>query len=492
MSASAAALGVIAFLAQVDEIGLLRVDPIAPGAPVSLEVHSQSIAGSDVLLALTKADEKIGKSIGKKVVRFAFGFDHDGDGHDEILVATESTTVAGRPLTVKIFRAPSSPSGDLGAPIASLKTGALKLDGPDRVVAMCAIEFDGDARDELCVVRGIGPPMNEQRLEVFDVPTGKNKKLGALLASDWTFGPAGAECFAITAADIDLDERDELFVLRRDASGNESLDRVAPPSYPIGEAESKGGDPSISASDGARIEAAFAIHRDGPMSFDLALLRRAIDGSARLDLHTAPSLGGGELAPPFASEVTLDATGSGDAIVGAFAVEHDARPPWADFEGAINAFFRVAYPDSNGQIVTSWIGPVPGLVGSVTPPSKLSFDIPPSMGGSANTVVTDWSIGAEAIFAWNSLRLDVTKPTGIALPGTWVLVTLPSVTIEAVSTVKNRLRYVNPGGPIAGTPCGELQMLNPNPSSYQGPPGPPTEPQIIVIALVMEFYLEKP
>lgn len=498
MSAAIVTTFVLSILGRTDEIGLLRVDPAAPGAPLALELYSQSVSGADALQALTKFDPKIGKTAGKKVVRHAFGFDHDGDGHDEILVATEATTLPGRPLIVKIHRAPASPTGDLGAPIASLKSGAFKLEGPDRVIALCAIEFDDDARDELCVIRGGEPPMSGQRLEVYDFPTGKNKKLGGLLASDWTFGAPGAECVALAAADSDLDGRDELLVLRRAAGGNESLELVAPPAYPIGEAATLAADASITAADAAPIEAAFAIRRNGPLEYQLALLRRSHDGQARLDIHPGVSASSPELLAPIASEGPLDGEGIGDRIAGAFVVEHDQKLPWDDFVGPVNAFFRIVYPIGEDEFVSTWVGPVPGLLGEIVSSNEIEFGTGDPTVESVTGTAESWDVGSTVSFEpWNLLRLDVTKPVGTLLVGQWIELTLLSSTIESASVTKKRLRYSNPGVPTDGLQCGLVWQNIELPTSYSGPgmggDGPPAPPPTSeAIATVMEFYLEKP
>lgn len=491
---SFASLLVTLSFAQIDEVGLLRVDPLGKNSPVGIELYSQSIGGSDALSALTKSDSKIGKLLGKKVVWTAFGFDYSGDGNDEILIATEATTDPVRPLSIKVHPAPMSPGGDLGAPIATLKTGSFALAGYGRVVAMCAIDFDQDSRDELCVVRAPMPPIFEHRLEIFDFPTGSNKKIGALLASDWTFGSLVEDVVAVSAADANYDGIDELVVLRRDSSANESIEVIAPPKFPIGESTTLTSDTTILAPDFAPIEAAVAFQRNGPLGFQIGLLRRGADGAARLDVH-ALAAGGGGIGAPIATEGPLDGSGVGLPIVGLLSIRHDQKLPWVDFEGPLNAHFHVAYPNANGQIVSSWIGPIAGFEGTVTATTILDIDSEASSWGPASATVANWSLGSTVTFSpWHILQLDITKSTGIASPGQWLVVTLPSATIEWANATKKRLRYTNPGGPTTGAPIGELQMFADPPSGYQGPGGggPPTGPQLIAIASVMEFYLEKP
>lgn len=481
--------------AQIDEVGLLRVDPLGKNSPVGIELYSQSIGGSDALAVLTKSDPKIGKLLGKKVVSTAFGFDYTGDGNDEILVATEATTDPARPLSIKVHYAPKSPNGDLGAPVATLKAGTFALAGFGRVVAMCAIDFDQDSRDELCVVRAPMPPIFEHRLEIFDFPTGSNKKIGALLASDWTFGSVADVVISVCAADANYDGIDELVVIRRDSSANESLEVIAPPKFPIGESTTVASDPAILATDLAPIESAVAFQRNGPLGFQIALLRRGTDGAARLDVHALAATSNGGIGAPIATEGPLDGEGVGLPVVGLLSVRHDQKLPWADFEGPQNAYFHVAYPNANDEIVSSWIGPIAGFEATVTGASILDIDSDASSWGPASSTVANWSIGSTVTFSWGHiLQLDVTKATGIALPGQWVVVTLPSATIEWANATKKRLRYTNPGGPTNGAPIGELQMFVDPPSGYQGPSGggPPTGPQIVAIASVMEFYLEKP
>jgi hypothetical protein len=479
------------FLGQIDEIGLLRVDPLVTKAPVSLELYKQSISGFDAFQALTTADKKIGKSTGKKVVRFVVGFDYAGDGQDELLVATELATDPARRLAVKIYSPPKSQNGDLGKPLASLATGQLAMAGVDRIVALSAVDFDADGRDELAVVRGTGP-VAQQRLEIFDFPTGMNQQLGAALVSDWTFGPTNSPCFAVTAGDVDLDGADEIMVLRREFGGSDSLSIVRLPLYPIGESELIAADFTIGAPDGAALDTAFAIQRNGPIGSQIAMLRRPSGGAARLDIHTLPTSLNGNLSPPIASKGPLDGDGIGNPVVSAFAAEHDQKLPWTDFEGPVNAYFHLAYPNTSGEIVSSWIGPVKGLVGTATPPNKLEFDSAASQWGPAVASIPNWSAGSLVGFdAWHILRLDITAPTGIAAPGQWLRFTMPSAIIEANGPTKNRLRYTNPGGPLAGVPMGNLEMFG-DPPDEDPPQGPIAGPPVIPIAAVMEFYLEKP
>jgi hypothetical protein len=469
-------------LAQIDEIGLVRVDPNANGSPAAVEIRPLATSGTDLFGDPTKGDPKIGKTVGKKVVRFVFGFDYTGDGVDEIAIASEVTSDSTRPLILKIYNAPKNQNGDLGKPIASLKKGQLKLAGADRVVAMCALKFDADARDELAVVRI--PSFGEERLEIFDFPSGTNKVLLPAIASDWTFGPAGEDNFAIASGDADADGKEDVLALRHVAGQQDALSIWKSPTFPISEATLLASDSTIDAADAAPIESAFAVQRNGPVSFQLALLRRGSDGAARLDLHTLPESIGGSLSQPIASEGPLDTVVAANPVRAAFALERDQKLPWEDFEGPLRAYFHVAYPNSEDEIVSSWIGPIPGIVGDGTTTFGLEFEtVLPSL-GTALATVPNWNVGTNLSIdlGFNTLQLEIANATGIAQPGWRVLFTLTNLTkIEAASATKKRLRYTNPTGVLNGTPCGELQFPDvTDPSGYSA------------AAAVMEYYFEKP
>jgi hypothetical protein len=466
-------------VAQVDEIGLLRVDPEGKNYPLGLELYSLTTSGFGVLEDPTKSDPKIGKLQGKKVVRFAFGADYTGDGHDELVIATELTTESTRPLEVKIFKAPATQNGDLGKPLASWKSGALKMAGANRVVAMGAIDLDGDKKDEIMVVRV--PSAGEERLEIFKAPKGLGKGTGQAVVSDWSFGPAGEDNYAIFSGDADADGKDDIVALRRVAGGPDRLTIWKPPITTIAESELLFSDLAVDAPDSAIIVSAFAVQRLGPVFFQLGFLREADDGTTRLDLHSLPAGIGGDIGTAIASEGPLDGIGVGDPIFAALCVKHDQKLPWADLEGALSVSFRIAYP-KDGNIVDEWIGPFPGVIGDGDTTFGLELDtIAPSL-GTAKATVTSWDPGANVGFdlAWNTLQIEVLAAKGIALPGWHFLFTFQSGTKIETSGTKKRLRYTNPGG-VNGTPCGELLFPD-----DQRPGG------FGAAASVLEYVVEKP
>lgn len=480
MIAASSTLIAALFVAQIDEIGLLRVDPAGKNSPLGLEVYSLATSGFGVLEAPTKSDPKVGKILGKKVVRFAFGADYTGDGNDELVIATELTTDSTRPLEVKIFKAPATPNGDLGKPLASWKSGAIKMAGANRVVAMGAIDLDGDKKDEIMLARV--PSVGEERLEIFKAPKGTGKGTGQVLVSDWTFGPAGEDNYALCSGDADADGKEDIVALRRVAGGPDRLTIWKPPITVIAESELLLSDLAIDAPDSATIVSAFAAQRLGPVSFQLGLLRRAGDGTTRLDLHALPSAIGGDIGAPIASEGPLDGAGVDDPIFTALCVKHDQPLPWADFEGPLNVSFHIAYP-KDGNIVDEWIGPFPGILGDGDALFGLTLGtIAPHL-GTAEATVSGWNPGSTAAFdlGWNTLQIEVLAAKGIALPGWHFLFTFQIGSVIELAGSKKRLRFTNSGGPILGIPIGELRFPDPQ---HQG--------SFLAAASVMEYLVEKP
>ncbi len=470
---------------QIDELGIVRIDPAAKGVPAGLELYSLSGSGFGVFEGATRSDPKIGKTTGKKVVRFVFGADTTGDGVDEVVIATERTAENSRPLEVKIYAAPKVPNGDLGKPLASLKKGALKMAGVNRVLCMSAGDWDADGKDELMVVRV--PSFGEERLEIFRMPVGANKPLGAVLASDWTFGPPGEDNVAICCGDADADGKDDIVSVRRALGGPDRLFVQRMPIVPIAEGELLGSDASIDAPDGATLVSMFAIQKSGPIGFQLGFLRRdltTLGNPSRIDVFGLPASAGGDIGAPLATQGPLDGESVGDPVYAALSVRHNQPLPWAGFEGVLKVYLHVAYPiDVNGvpTIVDSWMNPLAEISGDGNTTWGLELKaIAPSL-GTAKATVSAWTAGSNVSIDpyWNTVQLEIKTANYPAAAGERALFTFQQGTVIEQAGSKLRLRYTNPGGPINGTPIGEVQFYDNDNGVWDAR------------ASIMEYYVEK-
>jgi hypothetical protein len=396
-------LGVAPAIAQVDEIGLLRVDPGGKNTPLSLEVHAVATSGPDAIEDAAKIDPKVGKLEGKKVLRFAFGADVDGDGKDEVVLVTEKLNEKDRPLELKVHEMfpGTSGSGDLGKPIASLKLGALKLGGSYRVENLAAGDYDGDGTDELMVIRV--PPLGDKWVEFYAFPSKVGAtKVGKVKASDWTFVPRTDLVVALGAADRDADGRDEIALLLRDFGGVDRLVLHSTPSFPVGEAGPPlASDVAVNPADGAINVAMVPLARSGPIGFQLAFLRRASDDTHRLDVHDLPATVAGEIGAPLASQAGLDAGGA-DPVHSMLALRQHQEVPWTDFEGPLRAWYLAAWQTSTGEIVSQWIGPFQGFVGDGHPGMSFDLTYPDDAGVSIVANMTGWEVGDFALWQTTS------------------------------------------------------------------------------------------
>ncbi len=465
-------------LGQIDEYGLLRLDPLGKGVPVGLEIYSQANGGLGVIGTQSAGDIKIGKSTGKKIVRYVFGADATGDGIDEIVVVTEYATEANRPVDLKVYKAPTILNGDLGQPLFSYKKGALAMGGSLPLKAIGAIDLDGDKKDEIAVVRGSGA--TQERLEIFKMPKGLNKGLGQAISSDWAFATATEDNYALFSLDYDSDGKEEIVALKHQAGGQDGVFVYKPPLVQIAIATLVLSDTTINAQDGATIVSAFPIQRSGPVGFQMGLLRKAPDGTSRIDIQNLPPSVGGDIGAVAATTGALDGVGVDDPVYLAFCRRHFAPLPWADFEGTLAVSLHCAYPDGQGGFAESWIGPFPVLKGDGNTTFGLHVDaISPGLGFTFAVMNGGWGLGNTAGFqaGANTVQFDLTAQNGIAKAGDRVLVTFQSSTVITAGNPKI-LRYTNPGGPINGIPVGELQI-----PSQQAPND--------LRASIMEYFIQK-
>lgn len=463
-------------LAQVDEIAILREQDSVKNVGISLELRAQDTAAGGVLGNVTKSDPKIGKKLGKKQMRFCFGLDWNGDGHDEIAIVNGFPNEEFQPLELSIYTAPKSLGGNLGAPVASWKKGVIKGAGFDRVVAMGSIDFDGDKKDEIMFVRAMA--IGEERLEIYKAPKAKSKGLGVVLASDWTFGPALEDNFALGSGDVDADGKQDILCVRHVQGGPDKLSIHKAPIAAISEATVLRSDDSITAADGASILTAFAIQRTSPVGFQIGFLRRDASNLVRVDVHNAPSTVGGDIGSVVATEGPLSGDGLQAPVFNALVIQHAQPLPWADLEGALNAYYHVAYNDGQSNIVDEWIGPYSGFSGDGDAQNGLSISVP--SGQVLVAGVSGWTAGSSVgypAFPGNTAQFLTTKSSGVSQAGDSIIVTYPTSKIDTLNG-KKIVRYTSLGTPQNFFPIGEVQI-----------PGAPMGQDLR--ASIMEYYFTK-
>jgi hypothetical protein len=466
MSALGTTLGLTVLCFTGNEIGVVRVDATVSASPVSVEFLSTASGGAGFLGATVAEIPKIGKAGGKKPIRYVFACDWDGDGEHEVVVVRERIADPKRRLEVKAYRAPGNADTKLGKLVGSLDSKLLTATGFSRVTALGAFDRNGDGKDELVVVRAAGA--GEQRLEIYAIPDGKDKPLAAPVASDWTFGLLSDEIIALDRAPSTTASGENLVVVIR--TPNEARVRILKsPSGAIAESVVLASDESFVAADGAVVEDAFTYSSSSGNPSRLALLIRAADGSARLDSFALPTSSVGDLGPVLASDPALDTPGVTDPLLEVFSIAREkvaTSEPWKDLVGSLSAWFHCAYPDGAGGFTSSWIGPIPAwpsqfigpdtirLIGAYPNPFGASVDVDifvPSFVSGATIPFGEWAIDPR--------NLAVPSDTGIAQAGDRCVFNLPGgLKIGADPAGKLRFQYTNPGGPVFGTPIGELQF----------------------------------
>lgn len=461
---------------QIDEIAILREQDSVKNVGISLEVLAQDTAAGGFLGNVTKSDQKIGKKLGKKQMRYCFGLDWNGDGHDEIAIVNVFPNEEFQPLELSIYTAPKSLGGNLGAPLASWKKGAIKGAGFDRVVAMGSIDFDGDKKDEIMFVRAMA--IGEERLEIYKAPKAKSKGLGVVLASDWTFGPALEDNFALGSGDVDADGKEDILCVRHVQGGPDKLSIHKAPIAAITEAALLRSDESIAAADGATILNAFPIQLTSSVGFHIGLVRRDASNLVRIDIHAAPNAIGGDIGTVLATEGPLSGDGVQAPVFNALVIHHAQPLPWADLEGALNAYYHIAYLGSDSSIVDEWIGPYPGFSGDGDAQNGLTISVP--SGQVLVAGVSGWTTGSSVgypAFPGNTAQFLTTKSSGVSQVGDLIIVTYPTSKIDTLNG-KKIVRYTSPGTPQNFFPIGEVQI-----------PGAPMGQDLR--ASIMEYYFTK-
>lgn len=441
-----------------DEIGLLRFDSAGAKEPLKFYAHPLVATGADLIGQPTESDLKMGKQGGKKPVRFTCGADIDGDGQDEVVLVTSRSGKPGQPLDLKIYKAPASLFGNLGAPLATAKKGELgNFEGDKRVVCIGAVDVDGDKRDELAVVKQ--SLSGFQFIEIRKLPAPQGKSLGPVIASDFTFGQASVdETIAVFGLDLEPDGTGELGVIRRGVTGNERLLMFEPPPTLFGET----GDPvrsdgTINAADGATVLLASPLHTAGPALPQFVLLRRDAAGALRLDVHGVPAAVNGEIGPAIASDSTLGVVDPAlEPVLSAFTLAHDVPLPWEPFNGPIKVSIRIGYKDSAGNIVFEWVGPFSGPIGVAGVGQSIAITFPGSTLGDEVMpgLVQSWTAGSIVFFNSSGIAAQdfvADHDQSVVKKGDRIVATYPK---GKLVTVDGRFAI---DGDLGGTPIGEVQ-----------------------------------
>lgn len=212
------------FLAQsADELAIVRYDLLKPQKKAGVFVSSlfgekPTVFASDP--SFTAID-------GERRASHLFGIDLDGDRVDEFAVIRERMTGKGR-YTMAIHAVPAKLVDDVSAPVEKLKANALGSRAEfGEIVDADGIDLDGDFQDELMLMRRVESGL--QRLEIFETPKA-GADLGPPLASYLDLGAAPLETVLhVVAIDIDGDAREEIALVKSDTLGTITVEVIPAP-----------------------------------------------------------------------------------------------------------------------------------------------------------------------------------------------------------------------------------------------------------------------
>ncbi|MBW2072031.1 MAG: S8 family serine peptidase [Deltaproteobacteria bacterium] len=193
---------------------------------------------------------------------------------------------------LKIYNLPPTVGGNTGPPIAS--DNWLRKN----VVAIAALNYDADPQDELAVVTSRAD--EGFKLFIYDLPATVGGNTGPPIASDnWL----GKNVVAIAALNYDGDPQDELAVVTHNADDCFQLLIYDPPATVGG---NTGPPIASDDCLGQNIIDIAAVNYDADPQDELAVVTHNADGCFQLLIYDPPATVGGNTGPPIASDDCLE------------------------------------------------------------------------------------------------------------------------------------------------------------------------------------------
>ncbi len=408
------------------DLALIRVNPDHPSGALWLNAHVESQLASDMVGALRASDNTFFKATGNKPLRFVFAAEWDGLGGSELVAIREKRKTANHDLDLRVLRAPKSTSGSTTL-LASAKAGAVGgMVGQGRVIAAGAIDYDGNFKDELLLVREW--TNGDRFLEIRKLPGGKNKTLGLPVATDPTFGSAAdGEIVSVFGADADGDFHDEIVVVYRRPGEPDRLEVREAPTAPGGETGPVTlSCTDVSPADGAVNVGVSRIHFQGSTADRFLFVRRDAANDDRIEVFSPPTtVGAPSLGASIASDTSLGISGFHVPVFAAFGFESSADAPWLSFAGPWDLYLRLTFQNSNHEIVEEWAGPFSGFNGNT--PANLALKLTFPAGPALDVALTSFDDGAPtdtgADPAFQSLGFYSTVSSSVVRPNDYTLVT---------------------------------------------------------------------
>ncbi|MBI4879076.1 MAG: hypothetical protein HY812_05365 [Planctomycetes bacterium] len=446
-----------------DDVVLIRIDPDKAQKQLWVDVHRPSTEAGKIYGTLDASDHKFEKAGGKKPVRHVFAAQWDGAGLEELVVVREHKKKADRRLELRVYGWPAVVGGNTGAVLAKSSGADLgSAAGDGRIVALGPIDADGDHKDEVMVVREALD--GRQWFEIRALPAGKNKLMGAPLLSDQTFGQAGSDAtVSLFGSDVDGDEQQDIVALRRGTGVPDRLLVFHLPAQVNGETgEPFRSDLDVSPADLGQIQGIWRQRSDLTEKHRALFLIEGPAGAQRLELCDLPPAVGSDIGAPLLAHGDMKVSGATIPVFGAFGARDGVAPPepWELFQGEWQASFWIVYKDGSGGFIEEWLGPFPGVTGTVetVPFPYLTLEFPPGTTYGITPIegyVTGWDDGNQALFAlpgtaqspqvWYYPPIEI----GIITLGDYIDVTYPWGTI---SRPEGQLPVIQGGIPDAGAP----------------------------------------
>lgn len=222
----ASLLSMIAVMAPVgDDIAVVHAEQVGKG---KLRIWAHTALSTGNAPAVYASGKSKHRAFGNRPVRAMFGADIDGDELDEVVILREELDHGGR-YRLSVHRAPQDFGDNVGKSIAtSAKNELGSADLFGAIVAMGAVDLDGDGVDEMALVREVSD--GTQRLEVRRLPSGKKDDLGDTLASYLFIGKAPFDrVVAIDGIDLNGFGLEQIAVVREDVLGVRKLEIMRTP-----------------------------------------------------------------------------------------------------------------------------------------------------------------------------------------------------------------------------------------------------------------------